>query len=130
MFNIIICQKCNISLPSYPIFIYAPFQKNLIQLFKYTILLSVDRLYIYCGLILGNNYYCLILGNNYSNGSIRSGLSMQDELRSVLDLLPSDDKPLEIKITPDVYITHRSSPNEIKKWLRAKDFSKRLIPLH
>ena len=52
---------------------------------------------------------------------------MQEELRSVLDLINAeeDDTMLEIKTTPDVYITQASSPNEVKQWLKDKDFSQR-----
>ncbi len=50
---------------------------------------------------------------------------MQDELRSVLDLMIAEEKTLDIKTTPDVYITQNSSPREVKQWLRDKDFSKR-----
>ena len=50
---------------------------------------------------------------------------MQEELRSVLDLIIDDEKTLEIPKTPDVYITHRSTPKEVRHWLKAKGFSQR-----
>ena len=62
------------------------------------------------------------------SSSIRSSRSMQDELRSVLDLINAEeeeDTMLEIKTTPDVYITQASSPNEVKQWLKDKGFSQR-----
>ena len=62
------------------------------------------------------------------SSSIRSSRSMQDELRSVLDLINAEeeeDTMLEIKTTPDVYITQTSSPNEVKQWLKDKGFSQR-----
>ncbi len=65
-------------------------------------------------------------GNN-SIASVRSGQSMQEELKSVLDLFRQDDPDdkIKIKTTPDVYITHKSTPKEIRQWLKAKDFSQR-----
>lgn len=51
---------------------------------------------------------------------------MQEELRSVLELIVTEeDKTLDIKTTPDVYITQTSSPREVKQWLRDKGFSQR-----
>ena len=50
---------------------------------------------------------------------------MQDELRSVLDLMIKEENTLEIHTTPDVYITQNSSPRDVKKWLKAKEFSQR-----
>ena len=64
-------------------------------------------------------------GNNLGTSSTRSGLSMQDELRSVLDLMIKEENTLEIHTTPDVYITQNSSPRDVKKWLRDKEFSQR-----
>ena len=58
--------------------------------------------------------------------TFRSGRSMQEELRSVLDLINAEEDPmLEIKTTPDVYITQKSTPHEVKQWLKDKDFSQR-----
>ena len=50
---------------------------------------------------------------------------MQDELRSVLDLMIQQDSTLEIHTTPDVYITQNSNPRDVRKWLRDKEFSQR-----
>ena len=50
---------------------------------------------------------------------------MQDELRSVLDLMIQQDSTLEIHTTPDVYITQNSTPRDVRKWLRDKEFSQR-----
>ena len=50
---------------------------------------------------------------------------MQEELKSVLDLMIAEETTLEIHTTPDVFITQRSSPREVKKWLIAKEFSQR-----
>ena len=53
---------------------------------------------------------------------------MQEELRSVLDLINAEEDPmLEIKTTPDVYITQKSTPHEVKQWLKDKDFSQRYV---
>ena len=51
---------------------------------------------------------------------------MQEELRSVLDLIRDEETSMmEIKTTPDVYITQNSSPREVKQWMKDKDFSAR-----
>ena len=52
-------------------------------------------------------------------------MSMQDELKNVLDII-RNEKTLDIKTTPNVKVNQHSSPKEIKNWLVAKDFSKRL----
>ena len=62
---------------------------------------------------------------NVPANPVRSGPSMQEELKSVLDLMIAEEKTLEIHTTPDVFITQRSSPREVKKWLIAKEFSQR-----
>ena len=69
-------------------------------------------------------------GNNLGTSSTRSGLSMQDELRSVLDLMIQQDSTLEIHTTPDVYITQNSNPRDVRKWLRDKEFSQRYCITH
>ena len=53
-------------------------------------------------------------------------MSMQDELKNVLDII-RNEKTLDIKTTPNVKVNQHSSPKEIKNWLVAKDFSKRLL---
>ena len=55
---------------------------------------------------------------------------MQDELRSVLDLMIQQDSTLEIHTTPDVYITQNSTPRDVRKWLRDKEFSQRYCITH
>ena len=68
----------------------------------------------------------LFLDGNYtSNSSVRSGMSMQEELKSVLDLINNDQKTLDIHTTPDVYINHKSNPKQVRHWLKAKGFSQR-----
>ena len=50
---------------------------------------------------------------------------MQEELKSVLDLINNDQKTLDIHTTPDVYINHKSNPKQVRHWLKAKGFSQR-----
>ena len=37
------------------------------------------------------------------------------------------NKKIEIKVTPDVYITQKSTPHEVRNWLKAKSFSQRVF---
>ena len=57
--------------------------------------------------------------------SIYSGVSMQDELKSVLEIFRERDKHLDIPITPEIFVNERSTPEDVKTWLKAKQFSKR-----
>ena len=57
---------------------------------------------------------------------MKSVQSVQEELKSVLDIFNKREKHLEILKTPEVYITASSSPREVQKWLKEKQFSKRL----
>jgi hypothetical protein len=43
----------------------------------------------------------------------------------VLDIFNKREKHLEILKTPEVFITTSSSPKEVQKWLKEKQFSKR-----
>ena len=52
-------------------------------------------------------------------------MSIQDELKSVLEVFRERDKQLDIPTTPDVYVNEFSKPEDVKKWLEAKNFSKR-----
>jgi len=63
---------------------------------------------------------------NSSCGSIRSSMSVQDELKSVLEVFREKETVLNIKTTPDVYISKTSSPQEVKQWLKDKNFSRRV----
>jgi hypothetical protein len=68
----------------------------------------------------------LFLSGQPSNkDTIRSVLSVQEELKSVLDIFNKREKHLEIIKTPEVYITASSTPREVQKWLKEKQFSKR-----
>ena len=57
---------------------------------------------------------------------MKSVQSVQEELKSVLDIFNKREKHLEILKTPEVYITASSNPKEVQKWLKEKQFSKRL----
>ena len=50
---------------------------------------------------------------------------MQEELKNVLDLYREKEKHLDIKTTPEVFITQKSTPTEVRGWLRQKKFSQR-----
>ena len=52
---------------------------------------------------------------------------MQEELANVLSLYREKEKHLEIKTTPDVYIMQGSTPTEVRNWLKAKQFSSRVL---
>ncbi len=52
---------------------------------------------------------------------------MHEELKSVLDLfkLQKSKPPLDIRTTPNIYISQDSTPSEVRNWLKEKHFSKR-----
>jgi epidermal growth factor receptor kinase substrate 8 len=52
---------------------------------------------------------------------------MQEELKNVLALFRDRRKHLDIHKTPDVFITQKSNPEEVEKWLRAKGFEDRTV---
>lgn len=45
-----------------------------------------------------------------------------DELKDVLDLFNTRKRTLDIRKTPEVFITSRSDPEEIRNWLKSKEF--------
>ena len=45
-----------------------------------------------------------------------------DELKDVLDIFHSRNRKLDIRKTPEVYITTQSSPEEVQTWLKSKEF--------
>ena len=57
--------------------------------------------------------------------SVYSAMSVQDELRSVLEVFRDKEKQLDIVKTPDIYISQESRPAEVRSWLKAKNFSQR-----
>merc|ERR1712018_7714 len=73
-------------------------------------------------------------GNLSKNSSLRSrsdsvysGMSVQDELKSVLEVFREKDKQLDIVKTPEIYISQESRPEEVRRWLKAKNFSQRAL---
>ncbi|KAF4532572.1 hypothetical protein B566_EDAN008496 [Ephemera danica] len=51
---------------------------------------------------------------------------MQEELQAVLDELRDHQRHLDILKTPEVYITQKSNPDEVQKWLEAKGFNEKI----
>lgn len=65
-----------------------------------------------------------------SHASIRSAsstMSVQQELVSVLEIFKEREKSLQITVTPEVFISKSSSPEEVKQWLKDKKFSETVI---
>ncbi|XP_017769701.1 PREDICTED: epidermal growth factor receptor kinase substrate 8-like isoform X2 [Nicrophorus vespilloides] len=53
--------------------------------------------------------------------------TMQEELSMILPLLRERKrKDIDIKQTPEVYITQKSNPDEVQMWLQAKGFSDKI----
>ena len=54
---------------------------------------------------------------------------MADELKSVLSVYKEEKQKqkLDILQTPDIYIDMRSTAREVQSWLKAKQFSSRVI---
>ena len=50
---------------------------------------------------------------------------MQEELKTVLSVYNEVQPKLNVMTTPDVYITQKSTPSEVRNWLKAKHFSQR-----
>lgn len=48
---------------------------------------------------------------------------MHRELKEVLTLFKEKKRNIEIIKTPDIFITQKSNPDEVQKWLKAKGFS-------
>ena len=58
-------------------------------------------------------------------GSVYSAMSVQDELKSVLEIFREKDKHLDIVTTPEIFVSEQSTPTDVRNWLKAKNFSKR-----
>ena len=87
-----------------------------------------NRLFQY----IGTNFLTDKYANLSKNSSVRSRtdsvystMSVQDELKSVLEVFREKDKHLDIVKTPEIYISQDSNPAEVRKWLKAKNFSQR-----
>lgn len=52
---------------------------------------------------------------------------MADELKNVLDIREKGRKNLEILQTPEIFIDQRSTPREVKEWLKAKQFTSNVL---
>jgi len=52
-----------------------------------------------------------------------SSQDLQVELKSVLDMFRERRRNLDIVVTPEVFISQRSNPDEVRNWLAAKGFS-------
>ncbi|XP_050678399.1 epidermal growth factor receptor kinase substrate 8-like isoform X2 [Leptidea sinapis] len=57
-----------------------------------------------------------------STKSVMSSLSLHEELKAVLPQI--QQRKLEIKKTPDIFIHQKSTPDEVVSWLEAKGFSR------
>ena len=57
--------------------------------------------------------------------SVYSAMSVQDELKSVLEVFREKGKHLDIEKTPEIFVSQDSTPKEVKNWLKAKKFSQR-----
>ena len=57
--------------------------------------------------------------------SVYSAMSVQDELKNVLEIFREKDNQLDIPKTPELFISQDSKPSEVRKWLKAKNFSQR-----
>lgn len=47
---------------------------------------------------------------------------MVEELKNLLDIYQPEKSKLDIRKTPETYITPKSSPNEVRDWLKSKEF--------
>merc|ERR1719348_2868457 len=52
---------------------------------------------------------------------------MADELKNVLDIREKGRKNLDILQTPEIFIDQRSTPREVKEWLKAKQFTSNVL---
>jgi len=59
--------------------------------------------------------------------SVYSAMSVQDELKNVLEIFREKDNQLDIPKTPELFISQDSKPSEVRKWLKAKNFSQRAL---
>ncbi|XP_023339867.1 epidermal growth factor receptor kinase substrate 8 isoform X1 [Eurytemora carolleeae] len=61
------------------------------------------------------------------SNSIQSTFSMQDELKHVLSFYSEEKiKPLDIYVTPDIFVDQRSTSREVRNWLIGKGFSEKV----
>merc|ERR1712029_586965 len=63
------------------------------------------------------------------SNSVETSYSMADELKSVLSVYKEEKQKqkLDILQTPNIYIDQRSTAREVQSWLKAKQFSSRVI---
>jgi len=62
------------------------------------------------------------------SNSVETSYSMADELRHVLSFYSEEkQKHLDIHKTPEIFIDQRSTGREVKEWLKAKQFSSRVL---
>lgn len=47
---------------------------------------------------------------------------MVEELKNLLDIYQPEKSKLDIRKTPETYITLKSSPDEVREWLKSKEF--------
>ena len=47
---------------------------------------------------------------------------MVEELKTLLDIYQPEKSKLDIRKTPETYITLKSSPEEVRDWLKSKEF--------
>lgn len=47
---------------------------------------------------------------------------MVEELKNLLDIYQPEKSKLDIRKTPETYITLKSTPDEVRGWLKAKEF--------
>merc|ERR1712226_1442999 len=59
--------------------------------------------------------------------SVYSTMSVQDELKSVLEVFREKGKHLDIEKTPEIFVSQDSTSKEVKNWLKAKKFSQRAL---
>jgi len=62
------------------------------------------------------------------SNSVETSVSMAEELRHVLSFYSEEkQKHLDILQTPDIFIDQRSTAREVGEWLKAKQFSGRVV---
>ncbi|XP_046459343.1 epidermal growth factor receptor kinase substrate 8-like isoform X1 [Daphnia pulex] len=54
--------------------------------------------------------------------SLSSQDMMVEELKNLLDIYQPEKNKLDIRKTPEMYITLKSTPDEVRDWLKAKEF--------
>ena len=47
---------------------------------------------------------------------------MVEELKNLLDIYQPEKSKLDIRKTPETYITLKSTPDEVRDWLKSKEF--------